>query len=96
MNSIGFRRDFQPVVNTEVSCYLSELFEGGFEVVDYFLGENVGIGKIVGFFAALLASRSNGNRSRPSEISIESRESLANRTDFVRIQKAAGARSRSD
>jgi hypothetical protein len=28
------------------------LFEGGFEVVDDFLGENVGIGKIVGDFEA--------------------------------------------
>jgi len=28
------------------------LFEGGFEIVDDFLGENVGIGKIVGVFEA--------------------------------------------
>jgi hypothetical protein len=26
------------------------LFEGGFEVFDDFLGENMGIGEIVGFF----------------------------------------------
>jgi hypothetical protein len=30
------------------------LFEGGFEVIDDFLGENVGIGKIVGVFEALV------------------------------------------
>jgi hypothetical protein len=29
------------------------LFEGGFEVFDDFLGENVGIGKIVALFEAL-------------------------------------------
>jgi hypothetical protein len=29
------------------------LFEGGFEVVDDFLGENVGIGEIVGVFEAV-------------------------------------------
>ena len=33
----------------------AELFEGGFEVFDDFLGENVGIGEIVGFFQALVA-----------------------------------------
>jgi hypothetical protein len=29
------------------------LFEGGFEIIDDFLGENVGIGKIVEVFEAL-------------------------------------------
>jgi len=29
------------------------LLEGGFEVFDDFLGENVGIGKVVGFFEPL-------------------------------------------
>jgi len=37
------------------------LFEGGFEVFDDLLGENVGVEKFVGFFAALLASRSIGS-----------------------------------
>jgi hypothetical protein len=36
----------------------AELFEGGFEVIGDFLHEPVGLGKIAGFFAALLASRS--------------------------------------
>jgi hypothetical protein len=31
------------------------LFEGGFEVIDDFLGENVGIGKIVGDFEAFVS-----------------------------------------
>jgi hypothetical protein len=31
------------------------LFEGGFEIFDDFLGENVGIWKIVGFFEALIS-----------------------------------------
>jgi len=33
------------------------LFEGGFEVFDDFLRENLGIGKIVGVFEALVAER---------------------------------------
>jgi len=32
------------------------LFEGGFQVIDDFLDENVGVGKIVGFFEAFLTS----------------------------------------
>jgi hypothetical protein len=31
------------------------LFEGGFQVFDYFLGKDVGIGKIVGFCEALIS-----------------------------------------
>jgi len=31
-----------------------ELFESGFEIVNDFLGENVGIGEIVGFFQAFV------------------------------------------
>jgi hypothetical protein len=31
------------------------LFEGGFEVVDDFLGEHVGVGKIVGVFETFVA-----------------------------------------
>jgi hypothetical protein len=30
------------------------LFEGGFEVFDDFLGEDVGVGEIVGFFEAFV------------------------------------------
>jgi len=32
-----------------------KLFEGGFEIIDDFPGENVGIGKVVGIFEALVA-----------------------------------------
>jgi hypothetical protein len=38
---------------------LAELFERGFEVVDGFLGENVGIGKIVGDFEAFVFKPEN-------------------------------------
>jgi hypothetical protein len=37
----------------------TELFEGGFEVVDDFLGENIRIGEIVGFFEALVSEPEN-------------------------------------
>jgi len=33
----------------------AELFQGGFEVIDDFLGENVGIGKIVGVFEGFVS-----------------------------------------
>jgi len=33
----------------------AELFEGGFEVFDDFLSENVGIRKIIGFFEAFIS-----------------------------------------
>ena len=33
----------------------AELFEGGFEIIDDFLGKNVGIGKIVGIFEAFVS-----------------------------------------
>ena len=33
----------------------AELFEGGFEIFDDLLGENIGIGEIVGFFEAFVA-----------------------------------------
>ena len=52
----------------------ANLFQGGFEVVGDLLSENVGIGKIVGVFAALPASRSVVDRLRASEISIMSPE----------------------
>jgi hypothetical protein len=34
----------------------AQLFEGGFEVFDDFLGENVGLGKVIGLFEALSRS----------------------------------------
>jgi hypothetical protein len=34
----------------------AELFEGGFEVFDNFLGENIGIGKVVGLFETFVAA----------------------------------------
>jgi hypothetical protein len=37
----------------------TELFEGGFEVFDNFLGENIGIGEIVGFFQTFVAEPEN-------------------------------------
>jgi hypothetical protein len=33
----------------QISCDFAELFQGSFQVFDNFLGEKVGIGKIVGF-----------------------------------------------
>jgi len=45
--SAFLRLSFLP---TQIRRDFTELFEGGFEVVDDFLGENVGIGKIVGVF----------------------------------------------
>jgi hypothetical protein len=38
---------------------LVELFQSGFEVVEDLLGENVGIGKIVGDFEALVSKPEN-------------------------------------
>jgi len=38
---------------------LAELFESGFEVVDDFLGENVGFGKIVGVFEPFVSEPEN-------------------------------------
>ena len=42
-------------VGAQVSSDFAELFEGGFEVLDDFLGEKIGIGEIVGFFKAFIA-----------------------------------------
>ena len=39
---------------------LAELFQGGFEIVDNFLGENVGIGEVGGFFAAFFYETKDG------------------------------------
>jgi hypothetical protein len=38
------------VFSTQIRDDFTELFEGGFEVFDDFLGQNVGIGEIVGLF----------------------------------------------
>jgi len=46
-----------PYLPTEVHGDFAESFEGGFQVVDDFLSENVGLGKVAGVCAALLASR---------------------------------------
>ena len=35
----------------------AELFEGGFDVIVNFLGENVGIGKVSGLFEAFVSER---------------------------------------
>ncbi|HET8564011.1 MAG TPA: hypothetical protein VFM35_09085, partial [Candidatus Binatia bacterium] len=33
----------------------AELFEGGFEIFDDFLSENIGIAKVIGFFEVLVS-----------------------------------------
>ena len=35
---------------TQVCCDFTELFESGFEIFDDFLGKNIGIRKVIGFF----------------------------------------------
>jgi hypothetical protein len=47
------------IVGAGKSGYLAELFEVGFEVFDDFLGKNVGIGKIVRGFEALVSKPEN-------------------------------------
>ena len=42
-------------LTSEITCDFAELFEGGFEIVNDFLGENVRIGEIVGFFQAFVS-----------------------------------------
>jgi hypothetical protein len=37
-------------LSAKVRCDFAELFEGGFKFFDDFLGKNVGIQKVVGFF----------------------------------------------
>jgi hypothetical protein len=53
--SLGIR-----VFSTQVRGDFAELFEGGFEVLDDFLAENIGIRMVVGFPKALLARRCRG------------------------------------
>ena len=43
------------IVGAGKSGYLAELFEGGFELIYDFLGENVGIRKIVRVFEAFVS-----------------------------------------
>ena len=43
------------VICSQSCSDFAELFQGGFEVFDDFLGENVGIGKVVGFFEAFVS-----------------------------------------
>ena len=47
------------LVSSKVQCDFAELFEGGFEVFDDFLGENIEIGKVVGFSKALISEAEN-------------------------------------
>ncbi|MBI2349924.1 MAG: hypothetical protein HYV00_00295 [Deltaproteobacteria bacterium] len=49
--SAFLRLSFLP---TKIHRDRAELFEGGFEVFDDFLGQDVGIGKVVGFFDAFI------------------------------------------
>jgi hypothetical protein len=42
-------------VSTKISRDFAELFQSRFEVFDDFLGEDVGIGKVVGFFEAFIS-----------------------------------------
>jgi hypothetical protein len=53
--SLGIR-----VFSTQVRGDFAELFEGGFEVLDDFLAENIGIRMVVGFLKALIARRCRG------------------------------------
>ena len=41
--------------NTQVRGDFAKLFEGGFEIFNDFLGQNVGIGEVVGLFEALVS-----------------------------------------
>ena len=49
-------------LSTQVCGDFAELFEGSFEVFDNFLGQNVGIGKIAGFFEVFISSGSARSR----------------------------------
>jgi len=42
-------------VRTEIIRDFAELFEGGFEVFDDFLGGNVRVGQVVGFFEGFVS-----------------------------------------
>jgi hypothetical protein len=59
--SVGFqpaarRPRRQPsLLKRKVTIHTTELFEGGFEVFDDFLGEDVGTRALVGFFEAFIS-----------------------------------------
>ena len=43
------------LVSSKVQCDFAELFEGSFKIFDDFLGEHVGIGKVIGLFEAFVS-----------------------------------------
>jgi hypothetical protein len=45
--------------SSQIARDFAEFFEGGFEVLDDFLGKDIGIGKIVGFFEAFVSKSEN-------------------------------------
>jgi len=44
-------------VSAQIGCDFAEMFKGGFEIFDDFLGENVGVGKAVRFFEAFVSQQ---------------------------------------
>lgn len=48
------------IFSPQVSRDFAELFQGGFEIFDGFLGKNVGIGEFVGLFEVLLCQQEDG------------------------------------
>ena len=44
---------------SEICGDLAELFEGGFEVFDDFLGEHTGVGEVIRFFEAIASEPAN-------------------------------------
>jgi len=44
---------------SEICGDLTELFEGGFEVFDNFLGEHTGVGEVIRFFEAFASEPAN-------------------------------------
>jgi len=43
------------LVSSKVQCDFAELFEGSFKIFDDFLGEHVGIGRVIGLFEAFVS-----------------------------------------
>ena len=62
----------------------AELFEGSFEVIGGFLGENVGIGKIVGFFETFV--------SEPEDDEAQKRPALPLPAALAELSQPEGAR----
>jgi len=46
---------FSRLVSSKVQCDFAELFEGSFKIFDDFLGEHVGIGRVIGLFEAFVS-----------------------------------------